>query len=249
MSNAVVHTRDVLVSRTMERSPADGNRNGGVRTYAPLPSGRHALPEEVVAEHQRARLEEAILAAAGEVGYEEVAVKDVLERAGTSRRVFYALYSDKADCFLAAFEGTVTRLGEMCRDAAGSEESWRERLRAALSALLTFVDQEPLIARALVVEVHAAGPAALEARAEAMRSAAAALDELMTAVGTTGANPSSTTIRAEGVLGGIEQSVRLQLRGERKASALELLPSLMHFAVLSYRGPVAAAEELAPAES
>jgi AcrR family transcriptional regulator len=226
----------------MESLPAEGKKdfpNGAGRSYAPLPSGRHALPQEVVAEHQRARLEEAILELAGEVGYEETAVKDVLERAGTSRRVFYTHYSDKSACFLAAYNGAVERLERMVVAAASSGDGRRELLRAGLAALLSFTDEDPSVARALLIEVHAAGPEALQARSEAMASAARALDRLMAVEGE-GRSPSAVT--AEGVLGGIEQSLRFQLRDEGRERALDLLGELMYFAVLSYMGPAAASE-------
>ena len=60
--------------------------------------------------------------------------------------------------------------------AAAEESDWTGQLRAGLGALLDFLDAEPDAGRALVVEVHAAGPEALAKRTAAMGRANRFLD-------------------------------------------------------------------------
>src|SRR5687768_2812280 len=51
-----------------------------------LPRGRHAAPRDVVREAQRGRMLEAMAAAVAAKGYGHVAVADVIEGAGVSRK-------------------------------------------------------------------------------------------------------------------------------------------------------------------
>ena len=69
--------------------------------FAPLPRGRHNLPLSVVRASQRERLLHAMLECVADRGYEATTVPGVVAAAKVSRNAFYALFADKADCFLA----------------------------------------------------------------------------------------------------------------------------------------------------
>lgn len=72
-----------------------------------LPSGRHGLPPEEVARHQRARLLRAVTDVVGQGGYGTAAVEAVISRAGVSRRTFYVHFRDRQAVFLAAYDEAV----------------------------------------------------------------------------------------------------------------------------------------------
>ena len=222
----------------MESIPAESTAGFALGTdgYAPLPSGRHALPDEVVAGHQKARLERAILELVGDDGYAEVAVKDVLARASTSRRVFYAHYADKADCFQAAYLSLTGELERQVADATASTAGFESKVRAALTAVTDTLDRDRSIARALLIEVHAAGEQALGARRRVMARAADGLRRLAGSELGEG-NPGSTLL-AEGVLGGLDQALRANLGGEDPAPLAELTPDLTQFACLVFQARV-----------
>ena len=67
-----------------------------------LPRGRSRLPVRAVQASQRARLIRAIVAAVAQSGDAPVTVADIMRRARVSRAAFYAHFTDKEDCFLAA---------------------------------------------------------------------------------------------------------------------------------------------------
>jgi AcrR family transcriptional regulator len=129
---------------------------------APLPPGRHGLPRQFVAQNQRERLFIAIMAAVAEKGYGAVTVADVIAGSGVSRRTFYEMFSNKEECFLAAYEEMVGRLAAAVDTAYRSAAGWQARVVAAIGALLEFFAAEPETAQVGLVEVLAAGPAALE---------------------------------------------------------------------------------------
>lgn len=125
----------------------------------PLPAGRHGYSREQVAHHQRERLIAGLAEAVAEKGYAAVTLADVVRHAKVSRRVFYANFESKEQCFLAAFEVVVGHLRELVAEAVEGVDGWPERAVAATRAALAFLASEPDLARLCLVESRAAGPA------------------------------------------------------------------------------------------
>ena len=208
-----------------------------------FPSGIRSLPADLVSAVQRERLLAAMLRATAEIGYREVSVQDVLERAGVSRPTFYEHFENKEACFVAAFDAAASRLREQLEAAGEEGETWRDRLRATLERLLRFVAEDRDAAMSLIVDARAACPPALLRRDEVLDHFASCLDSQVRTESPGGPLPSA--IAAAGIVGGIEALLYSRLnRGE--ADGIEsLLPSLMYFAVLPYEGHKVASEELA----
>ncbi|MEX2448134.1 MAG: TetR/AcrR family transcriptional regulator, partial [Solirubrobacterales bacterium] len=118
----------------------------------PLPAGRHGFSPEQVAHHQRERLIAGLASAVAAKGYAAVTLADVTREAKVSRRVFYANFESKEQCFLAAFEVVVAHLRELVAAAVEPLQGWPERAVAATRATLAFLVSEPDMARLLQVE-------------------------------------------------------------------------------------------------
>ena len=137
-----------------------------------LPTGHHGIPPDLVARNQRERLIAAMAEACWEESYAEVAVADVVGRAGVSTATFYKCFADKRDCLLAAHEELFARLLEEI-DATRAEASpGEERVRAAVETCLELLAADPPTARLLTVEVLAAGTAGSELHAKAVTALA-----------------------------------------------------------------------------
>jgi AcrR family transcriptional regulator len=138
----------------------------------PLPSGRHRLSREVVQRSQHGRLLFAIARVVSEKGYAAATVADIVDRASVSRSTFYAQFADKEACFLAAFnygvEFVLDRM-EAAWESLEPEADWRDRVRSDLTTFLDVLASEPAFARALHLDVLAAGPAALARRSEVLQ--------------------------------------------------------------------------------
>ncbi len=133
-----------------------------------LRPGRHNIAREDVARSQRERMLVATLHCVAELGYPATTVADIVGRAAVSRSTFYAQFADKEACFIAAYDFAMQHaLARMSAVAqAQAAQSWRERVRNDLTTYLDVLADEPALATTLHVEVLAAGPAALEHRAE-----------------------------------------------------------------------------------
>jgi AcrR family transcriptional regulator len=191
----------------------------------------------------RDRLLDAMLLAAADVGYEHVAVRHVVGRAGAGRQSFYTYFENKDDCFAQAHEAALERLYERVIGAAKQQPSWREGLRAGLADLLGFCADEPLVARALFIEVHAAGGKALANRNEVMERFARAIDSARNE----SSSQSPPPVTAAFMVGAIETMVATRLTSGETDRIRDLLPGILHFVVLPYFGEDAAWEELASA--
>ncbi len=192
----------------------------------------------------RERLLEAVLVVSGELGYEKVAVRHVIEQAKTSRATFYKHFDDREDCFAQAYSDACGWLYRRLIGAAKRQPSWREGLRAALAELLEFCANQPAIAKALLVEVHAAGERPLAQRRDLMERLSRALDSARDEIPSRQAPPPVTS---DFIVGAIDTLLAAKLLDGDAARAPEMLPGLLHFVVMQYLGESAAWEEMTAA--
>ena len=238
--------RELLIAALGEEWPADLIQTAAemlADSDSRFPSGPRRLPGDLVRAIQRERLLVGMLRAVSELGYRVTNVQDVIERAGVSRPTFYEHFSNKDDCFLAAFDTSAARLRtqvETASDAGG--DCWRERLRLGFNALLDFAEAEPEAARVVIVEARAATPDAALRRVALIDDFATCIDTKVRELLPAGTTHSAVT--ASGVVGGVESLLYGRLNKGQMDDLPSLLPSLMYFAVLPYEGHLAASEEL-----
>jgi AcrR family transcriptional regulator len=144
----------------------------------PLDEGPARLSTGDVASAQRRRMLAAMVAAVAEKGYSAVAVADVVARAHVSRATFYDQFTDKNDCFLAAFHTCADNLGTTLREGVAADLPARQRLHATFETYLRDLADFPEGARVCLVEVNAAGPLAATARREVQQGFARVLRRL-----------------------------------------------------------------------
>jgi AcrR family transcriptional regulator len=213
-------------------------------TSGKFPSGIRKLPPDLIKAVQRERLIAAMLNAAAELGYLETNVQDVIDRAGVSRPTFYEHFSNKEDCFLAAFDTSATRLRQKIKASMRKGgDVWSERVRLALEAVLKFAIREPDTARTMVVEARAASEAAVRRRVELLDEFARCLDDQARELLQDPPTPAPVT--ASGIIGGVESLLYSRLCKHDYAQLESLLPSLMYFVVLPYEGHEAARKAFA----
>src|SRR4051794_23508786 len=139
-----------------------------------LPRGPHALPQEVVAAHQRERLLAAVAPAMARKGYSKLTVKDLIDAAGVSRRTFYQLFDDKLDCVFAAHHEAFSRLNSILVDACAAQDEWTDGVAAAIDGALAAAVADPDQARLILISSQASEPA-LARRGRAAHDQLAAL--------------------------------------------------------------------------
>jgi AcrR family transcriptional regulator/DNA-binding MarR family transcriptional regulator len=194
-----------------------------------------------VVEMQRRRLLLAFADVLAEDGLEAAGVGRVCKRAGVSRRTFYDLFDGREACFVAVVDHATERLSQRALPAYADRDDWRERIRAALAAVLHFFDSEPALARACVVETLKAGAEVAERRARVLGALATAVDEGRHDAAGDSAPPPLT---AQSTVGGAISVLHARLLEAKPHPLTELLNPLMSMIVLPYLGGEAARREL-----
>lgn len=224
---------------TKVRAGADGTGATG-KVFPDAPALR------LVGSPKRQRILEGMLEAVGSAGYDSASVRMVLDQTGLYRQAFYDEFADKDVCYLQALEYGVAKFEAIASAAAATEEGWRAKLRAGIGAVLDLLDADPAIGRALIVEVHAAGPPALKTRSEAMKRITDFIDSARHASTGTESPP---PIAAEGIVAGMHAVVHAKLAAGDEEGFRELLPDFMYFAVLPYFGAEIAGAEMKAARA
>ncbi|HTT96164.1 MAG TPA: TetR/AcrR family transcriptional regulator [Solirubrobacterales bacterium] len=214
-----------------------------VASYRPPPrrlrlTGRppEPAPETIDAHDHAERAIRALTAVVAEEGYAAATVDEVLRRGQMSASTFYGYFEGKDDAMSAAVDSGVARLLAAVLPAARRVEGWPRGIRAALGAYCNFLAARPALARLLAIEVHAAGPEAVERRDAALAPLRALIDAGREA---TGADPPGIT--AEVIVGGILALTERRLR----SGGTEALPGLAPLAAYLALSPFLGAEDAA----
>lgn len=227
-----------------DASGARGKRATGTEREVATP--RRALARmEASREREEAELRErigaAMLEACGELGYREVAVRDVIERYGGYRLQFYRLFANKAECYALSYAAEAARLCAALLRTASEQADWRAALRAALAELARYATHDPAAARGLLVEVHVAGGNALEKKREMSERLTRAIDS---ARRETESRHSPPPMTASFMISAIEASVCEALEQGEPRRFAAAVPELAQMVVAAYFGERTALEEL-----
>jgi AcrR family transcriptional regulator len=188
-----------------------------------------------VAQGQRARLLAAIAHVIGERGYVATTVADVVREAGVSRSTFYEHFAGKEACFLEAYRHGMEVLDEEIGRAvqAAPAGNWRAGLRAGIRAYLNAISADAATARTYILEIHAAGDAAMAERTASMRRFAERYRASGRAAGAREAHPESVFV----LCAGTEQLCAERLREGRDVRDLEDVFMLTAEAILLGANP------------
>jgi AcrR family transcriptional regulator len=122
------------------------------------------MPPAVPATEVRARILAAMATLTAEKGYAAVTTGDLARAARISKRTFYDHFADKQRCLLAAYELAAGQVYDASARAADADPAapWRARVDAVIATYLKALAAKPEITRVFHVEIHAAGPEALD---------------------------------------------------------------------------------------
>jgi AcrR family transcriptional regulator len=200
-----------------------------------LPRGRHGLSPEFVARNQRERLIAGLTQVLYEVGYQKTTVSLIGQRASVSKSDFYKHFESKDECFIAAYEHAIERVGgcvfATC-DEAG-EAAWVDRVRAAVAALLQLFAADPPLASITLVEGLRAGRGVYDRYQAAIDSFVQRLGDGAPAT-MAGGDVSRAT--DEGVVGGVASLLGRRVLAGEAAELNDLFPEVLEFALAPYLG-------------
>jgi AcrR family transcriptional regulator len=199
-----------------------------------LPLGRIRMPEEDVAENQRLRIMFAAAHLAQDKGYNAATIGDITTLAGVDGRVFYSMFNDKQDAFMAVHELGFQRVMDVTAGAFFSGATWPERNWEAGRAFTQFLERNPLVANVGFVEAYAVGPGAVQ-RVEDSHTAFAMLLQEGYQYAPADAQPPRLVLEA--IITTIFEAVyqRVRVGGSLRLSGL--LPHLTFLVLTPFLGP------------
>jgi AcrR family transcriptional regulator len=147
-------------SLALQQAPArpPSPARGPLRSPPPVPPGRPRRSAPAVIENQRLRI---IFAAAQIIqrdGYPEASVAEITRAARVDGRIFYSLFSDKHDAFRALREFAFLHAMAVTAGAFFAVKDWPRRIWEAARAFAEFLEQNPVLTYACLIESDAGGP-------------------------------------------------------------------------------------------
>jgi AcrR family transcriptional regulator len=190
---------------------------------------------------ERARISAAIIELVGTQGYEETTVAMIVERAGVSEEDFERHFADKKDCFFQVFEELRQQYLEVNAASFAKGSDWHDGLRRTAYAAYDWFQEDPARARFMAVEALNAGDrgaalidSTLDLFVELVHAGRFELDD-----------PDSVPrATAESAVGSIWNLLVTRIRGGQLNDEQEVVPQLMFFAIMPYKGEAAARAEL-----
>ena len=194
-------------------------------------------PEAIEAHDHGERALRGLAAVAAERGYANTTVDQVVKRASMSPTTFYANFKGKEDALMAAIDSAGARITAAVLPAFRRNPDWPHAVRAAYGALFNFLASRPALAQLVVVEVYAAGPAAVRRRTEALGEFQATLmEEGMRRA------PQVSGIAIEAIVGGIQALAYKHVHDNGPEALSALAPAATYLTLLPFVGPDVACE-------
>ena len=192
----------------------------------PIPRGRHAPPLEVRLEVQKERLFEAAAIVFSKLGYADASAEAISRQAGMSKATFYEHFANKEECLVALFEhATAEFLEKLVSASRGAERDFEERHSAGLHAILEAIEEDPVLAQAILVETVGAGPRLAELRIAVLNSFARVMyEQTVRAAELTGGPAFASPDEAFAIVGATFELVSRQLRTGQPERVLDLQP-------------------------
>ncbi|MCX6395669.1 MAG: TetR/AcrR family transcriptional regulator [Propionibacteriales bacterium] len=203
-----------------------------------LPRGRHHLNPADVRRSQRDRLLAATVAQVAADGYARTTVADLIRVAGISRRTFYELFTDKEDCFLAAFDENSAAVTGAVTAALTGVHGREARVRASFATLCQELAARPEFTEILLITAAEAGPRARRRRNRMYQVGVDLIQDLVHRGTAPDADPPPSESAARAIVGATEALLVQHVSTRGVARLPELVPTLTEVAAALLLSPV-----------
>src|SRR4051794_34552747 len=201
-----------------------------------LPRGRSALVPDGAAAKRRSRILEATIRTTAAKGYAAVTVAEIVAAARLTKGAFYSHFDSKLDAFLAAQRLGLQETLAAAAAAFYAERAWPDRVWAGLREFLRYFAENPEAAVFGIIEVHAAGEAAIRLEHDTRTAFTVFLEEGHRERAAAGA--SLPPITSEAVAAANYGLLRREVLRGKTEYAVRLLPQTAYLTLAPFLGPV-----------
>jgi AcrR family transcriptional regulator len=180
-----------------------------------------------VSANQRGRLLVAMADLVGDHGYAATTVANVLACAGVSRKAFYQHFTNKQECFLAAYDAIAAEGRREVSRAYEAASNPADGAQLAIAKLFERAIENPGNVRMVLVEAGVVGQAGIERREALMSEYEGLLRDMLGLPAGPGTIPNPVL---RGIVGGFNGVLYSHLRSDRMGELFELIPDLVGWA-------------------
>lgn len=130
-----------------------------MQELAPMPPEVQDPPST----HRR-RLFEGMARAVAAQGFAACTIADIVREAAVSRRTFYEHFQTKADCLIALYESASRNALRQLGAMLDPSRHWQHQVEGAMAAYLGVLADNPIMLRALFIDILGLGTEGLAAR-------------------------------------------------------------------------------------
>ncbi len=123
----------------------------------------------------RGRLFDGMARAVALVGWADCTIADIVREAGVSKRTFYEHFQTKNDCLVALYESASRNALRHLESALDPHRHWQDQVEGAMTAYLGVLAENPIMLRALFIDILGLGAQGLAARRRVNQAVAAFL--------------------------------------------------------------------------
>jgi AcrR family transcriptional regulator len=123
---------------------------------------REAQPRRFVVHNTYEQIQLAAVRVVARKGYQAATVREICAEANISARSFHEHFSSKQEAVFSGVEAGVDRVMGFCQEVYRKARSWPDSVWDGMNAYIEWAQNEPAFARTGIVELLAAGPAAVE---------------------------------------------------------------------------------------
>lgn len=97
-------------------------------------------------------------------GYADTTIADIVREAKVSRRTFYEHFASQSDCLFALYDIGSQEALQVLKGTLDITLDWPTQIDHAITAYFSFLSQDLVMLRTLIVEIHKLGAEGLAAR-------------------------------------------------------------------------------------
>lgn len=217
------------------RPVSDADAPASPLRFGALPRGRGGLPPQAVAFLQRARTLDATAQVVAETGFAHSTVTEIAERAGISKRTFYAVARNKEDAVRQAFDAAFDHALPRLLEAFAQQRSWTASVDATLTSYLRLLECDEAWASLTLRGLEDAGPELAAHRRRRLQPLVARLS-----TGPTVGPAERRPVIVDAIVGSVETLLRTRMAEGDLLSLLDSRGDLLYLALAPVVGPARA---------
>lgn len=127
----------------------------------------YETPIEIDPTHEgahRRRLFDGMARAVAQQGWVDCTIADIVREAGVSKRTFYEHFQTKSDCLVALYESASRNALRHLDSVLDPNRHWQDQVESAMTAYLGVLAENPIMLRALFIDILGLGSQGLAAR-------------------------------------------------------------------------------------